>query len=56
VAVGYEYVKLATALEMLVAVCFDSINFAGSFEVYIDESMQIERQLRRAIGKSQDVS
>lgn len=38
-AVGYEYVKLATALESLVAVCFDSGNFAGSFDVYIDESM-----------------
>ena len=32
--------KLATALESLVAVCFDSGNFAGSFDVYIDESMR----------------
>jgi hypothetical protein len=40
VAVGYEYVKLAIALESFVAVCFDSGNFAGSFEVYIDQSMQ----------------
>jgi len=37
VAVGYEYVRLATALESFVAVCLDSGNFAGSFEVYIDE-------------------
>jgi hypothetical protein len=40
VAVGYEYVKFATALASLVAVCFDSGNFAGSFDVYIDESMR----------------
>jgi hypothetical protein len=44
VAVGYEYAKLATALENFVAVCFESGNFAGSFEVYIDESMRIERR------------
>jgi hypothetical protein len=56
VAVGYEYVKLATALESFVAVCLDSGNFAGSLEVYIDESMRIERQRSRGVGKDQDVS
>ena len=47
--------KLATARESLVAVCFESGNFAGSFEVYIDKSMRGERE-RGRVGKDQDVS
>jgi hypothetical protein len=58
VGVGYEYVKLATALESLVAVCFDSGNFDGSFDVYIDESMQDLKgtEVEVLVGKDQDVS
>lgn len=55
-AVGYEHVKLATALENFVAVCLESGNFAGSFEVYIDESMLLKRQRSRGVEKDQGVS
>jgi hypothetical protein len=39
--VGREWEKLVTALESCATVCFDTVSFAGSLVVYIDELMGV---------------